>query len=941
MPFGKPVLKLLFLILILLFIGIGKNNVRGNELPDANATRQIRLKDDSLAIKKIRKLVQMQIDSADKIKFTVKDYLDRAYELANKTKNLGFLSDQMNYIGNRERYAGHYSIALSFYKEGLKITKQLNDSSLMAHLYDNIAVTYRKIDDYQNSLKYSVQAIHLNTLLKDSLGLAISLNNLGNTQIQLGEYNDALNSFKQSMELERNRNNKIGLAINLNNIGNVYNVQKQYKQAISYYNLSLEINRQINSQKGIAICYNDLSSVYHDMGKYKKSMEHSRKALAISKKIGFSRGEATAYLDMGVNYSKMNQHEKAIENIRKGINLIKPLEVKAFLEYAYRTLYEIYFKTKDYEKALKYIRLAQNYHDTLLNINVQNNIERLQIEYKTKQKENQIVLLDQKARLAAVNMKKQSYLIYLFMSAFLLTLIILSLTVIFLRRRRKTNRILTEKNKEIEEARNALKKNEKELIKAKEEAEKNALAKSQIMADLSHEIRTPLNSVIGFSDLLYESLEDEKQKKYLEAISASGKGLLSLINEILESTKYNKNKVPLELADLDLRESVLEITNIFALKAEEKNISLETHFPKKLPQIIYFNKMVLQQILLNLVGNAIKFTEQGHVKIMVYNKKGTVKGSIHLFIEIEDTGIGIPREEQKKIFKPFHQVHHNSNQEGNGLGLSITKNLAKKMNGSIRLVSKKGRGSRFILSFRNVKALQEAPPTDLVSSLMSHIQKPPFLFVNQNASITKTVKDVFRELDFSLLDVGINLKKAREHFPNCHLTVLCCLGQEELVNTLTILENENLKSDHQFLIITKNHDFAPKGTDRTILSVPENQEELPEKLRKFLKSYQEELLEHVLFSPIMANEQNQEIKTSFKKIFENEFEAACSTRMLDNISQLADILKNEGEKYQLTNLITFAATLTQNISHFDTPAIDKQLGILEKSFYKTFNFKWE
>lgn len=940
MPFEKPEARTLFLILGFFLAGIVTTNLHGNERQKNTENPQIQTKEDSSAIKEIRKLVQMQVKAEEtSTKFPEKDYLEMACKLAQKTGNLEFLTTHLDNIGNKERHSGHFSAALSLYKKGLEISKQIKDSNLITHFYDNIGVTYRKIDDYQNSLKYTMEAIRFNTLLNDSLGLAISMNNMGNTQIQLHEYNDALKSFKKSIKLEQNRKNKIGLAINLNNIGSVYHVQKQYSRAINYYNLSLEINKRINSKKGIAICYNDLASVYQDKKDFQKSLKYSRQGLAISKKINYTIGQGTSYLDMGVCYFKMHQNKRSIENIKKGIRLMEPLGIKAYLEFAYRTLYRISLEDKNYKNAVTYLKLAQGYYDKLLNINVQNNIERLQIEYKTRQKENQIALLNQKAKLVEVSVKKQSYLIYFLLSAFLLMVIVLAFVIVSLHRRRQNNRLLKQKNKEIEEARNALQINEKELIKAKDEAEKNALAKSQIMADLSHEIRTPLNSVIGFSDLLYKSLEDEKQKKYLQAIGASGKGLLSLINEILDSTKYNKDDLPPELSDFDLKQCVQEVSNIFALKAEEKNIDLKTHFSEGLPQVIHFNKMLLQQILLNLVGNAIKFTEAGYVEILVSAKQGNGNGLIDLSIEIKDTGIGIDPAEQKKIFKPFHQGVNGEKHEGTGLGLSITKNLVKKVNGTIRLISQVNKGSRFIVVFKDVRASQRATSSELISSFLKNIQKPPFLFLNQSDPISQVVKRLFEAFDFTPLDVGINLMEARKYFADSYLIVLCCLGQDELNNTLSILENENLRNNHKFLIITKNHDVTIKGTEKTILHVSKNKDEFSKKISEFLRSYQEEMLEQILFEPVSEDEDHSKKENAFKQIFRNEFKEACSTRMLDNIDQLAESLIREGKNFDLSNLIVFAKTLNQNITHFDTPAIDKQLGILEKAFIRTFNFE--
>ncbi len=942
MPFIRPITKTFYFILRLFLASmILSGSVFGMALTGtANISGKKNQDKNFLVLQKITRLVQLEIASQNNsTKTRNEDYIHQACSLAQKTGNTGFLATHLNYAGNKERLVCHYAMALSLYSNGLILAEQQKDTSLIAFFYKNIGVVYRKIGDYQNALKYTVKALRLSSFIKDSLGMARSLNNLGNSQLQLGDYDGAMKSFKESMKMEQHRENKIGLAINLNNIGNVFHMKKNDQKAINYYNLSLEINKQINSRRGMAICYNDLSDIYKDIGNLVKSLDYSQKALAITKEINFKTQEANAYLDMGEIYFKMKQNKRAIQNLNRGIHMMKPLGGRAFLEQSYEALYKIYLELKNYKKALTYLRLTQSYHDSLLNLAVQNNISRLQIQYKFEQKENQIALLDQKARLAEVSVKNQRYLIYILLSASLLMIVILLFAVLLLYRRRQNNRILISKNKEIEDARIALEKNEKELIKAKEEAEKNVLVKSQIMADISHEIRTPLNSVIGFSDLLYKSADNPKQRKYLAAIGASGRSLLKLINEILDSSKQGKDDLSVELSDFDLMECVQEVRNIFAIKAEEKNISLKTSYAKGLPRIIQFNKMVLQQILLNLVGNAIKFTEIGSVTILVSSNKGTQEGLIQLNIEIKDTGVGIPEEEQKSIFEPFHQVAESTKQEGSGLGLSITETLAKRMNGTIRLISKKDKGSRFIVSFNDVKALPETASPNLINSLMANIQKPSFLLLSQKNVIISDIKRLFKEFGFLLLDVGINVSEARRNFQDSLLTVLCCLGQEELANTLSILEKENLKEDHRFLIISKNTENITIGKDKTVLYLSENREKLLEKLKEFLKSYQKEVLEYLLFETKSDVLQNPELNKTFYQIFTHEFKEACSTRMLDNIRQLTNKLKAAGYKFGQTNLVAFLETLNQNIDQFDTHAIDKQLDILERAFIKSFDFK--
>ncbi|WP_169400721.1 cache domain-containing protein [Desulfobacter curvatus] len=237
--------------------------------------------------------------------------------------------------------------------------------------------------------------------------------------------------------------------------------------------------------------------------------------------------------------------------------------------------------------------------------------------------------------------------------------------------------------------------------KAAEAANK---AKSEFLANMSHEIRTPLNTLIGFSELIANEMTDSRYNAYTEAIKISGKSLLTLINDILDLSKIEAGRMELSYGPVSIDRLFNEIGHIFKGKIHEKNLKFIMHLEQEMPAYLELDESRIRQILLNLVGNAIKFTRKGHIRLAANTRPGETQGRFDLILLVSDTGPGIQPHHQDIIFDSFRQVgsHLNKQHGGAGLGLNICKRLVHAMNGIISVTSTPGQGSCFRVCFKDV-----------------------------------------------------------------------------------------------------------------------------------------------------------------------------------------------------------------------------------------------
>jgi len=298
------------------------------------------------------------------------------------------------------------------------------------------------------------------------------------------------------------------------------------------------------------------------------------------------------------------------------------------------------------------------------------------------------------------------------------------------------------------------KNNAQNAAKIAEDANK---AKSEFLANMSHEIRTPMNAVLGFAELLFNHPLNEKQTEYVKGIQLAGKNLLNIINDILDLSKIESGNMSISMDSVNIYELVDELQALFVIKAKEKNIDFILEVDSNIPKGLLLDELKIKQIMFNLLGNAIKFTSNGYVKLKCYlTNSPTDESIVELNIVVKDTGIGIPQNQQDIIFEPFRQQNGQNTRQygGTGLGLSITHKIVQLLSGKISLNSVQDKGSSFsiVIPSVSVAALKVEKGKNSNKQYKYSIKKSTVLLVEDVVTNREIVKGYLEDQSITILE---------------------------------------------------------------------------------------------------------------------------------------------------------------------------------------------
>ncbi len=666
-------------------------------------------------------------------------FFSSAYKIYHQQKDLFHEANMLLHLGEIQQKQKHYIKALQFYEKAKKTSRQIHSEILYVIALSNIAEVYYELKQYSRALNIQQKVLPLKKKIGDRRRITISLLDIGKIYFRQNRltlakhYADSALVIAQSIrakdllldiyrllsEISREKNDFKNAFFYLSNYNRIHEevFTKKNQQMVSEMEVRLEAEKKEKE--------NVLLRKQSKLNEIKLEEEKTTRLILIIFISFFVFASVIVFLfiqyknklikkSLGIQAAKNQEIAKQAEELKKLNNELFTSREKymSIIENATIGMYQttpegkILFANKMLLQMLGYTM------DDLKKINL-NDAKREARQHFMRLLEEQGIITGREDVWERADGSK----IYVNESAWIIRdkngKILYYEGIIEDITKRKLAEELAEQSKARLRKINAeLRKRNIEIRRAKNKAEEANRAKSLFIANISHEIRTPLNSIIGFTELLLPMAKSKKEKTFLQSIKNSSNSLLSLINDILDLSKMQADRLELYHEPVSVSRILEEIRGIFYPQIDKKGIRFTLSVaPVVRNNIFLLDRVRFKQILFNLLGNAIKFTDVGEVKITIKGRKNAAGDEYYDFvIVIEDTGPGIPEKEQEIIFEAFKQSSgfNGQHREGTGLGLSITKRLVEAMNGTISLESKTGEGTKFTIRLSKIKKVSPA-----------------------------------------------------------------------------------------------------------------------------------------------------------------------------------------------------------------------------------------
>ena len=550
------------------------------------------------------------------------------------------------------------------------------------------ASQYLKDANFEKSLESSKLALHHSISTNNSYYTTISYNTIAANYAELAEFDKAIFFYNKGLfYANRTNNDTLKNHIN-NNLGNIYCFEKkQYEKGINYYENSLTYSQKNADTSQIFLTKLNIAWAYFDIGDFQKGYPSLDFVNKYDTKYGDQTTAGAINMLNGMYYGYKGNHEKATTYFLNAIKFGKEANQKSDLSFAHLE-YSRYLLIKgDYKKAYENLSNYNKITEELYNKEKLEKANVAGINVELDEYKREIDKIENEKDIQLQSLEKSKMIVLLFIVIFIVLLLLIYTLFRNNNFKKKTNAELSKTNIE--------------LIIAKEKAEEVSVLKSQFVSTISHELRTPLYGVVGITNMLLDEHKELADSPHLSSLKFSARYLLSLVNDILQINKIEDNRIILENLTFNISDEINMIKNSLSFLAKNNNNFILVNIDPAVPEYLIGDKLRLSQIIMNLVSNALKFTNNGEVIINVNLEK--IENKSH-FIEfqIKDNGIGIASADQDKIFDKFVQVgRKETDYQGTGLGLSIVKQLLGLFNSSIALQSAIGKGTefKFVIAF--------------------------------------------------------------------------------------------------------------------------------------------------------------------------------------------------------------------------------------------------
>ena len=688
--------------------------------------------------------------------------------------------------------------------------------------------------DYYNAKENLTKALEIAEQLEDLQTQGVLHTKIARIEYTVEDTDKAFLSLTKAAEIQRNISDYANLAITYNMRGIVHSSKGEYQTALDYFTSAKTKFEEEDLERYLVDVNINEAKVYIKLENYNEAKERLEQVIILANKYDLQKQLSTALIYNGTVMEKLDNIASAFENTERGIDIATSNNISKNLMDGYLIMSNLYERKKDYENANVYIKKHLKLTDSLLNI-TQDNFspeKSAQLLKAYSQAERQELI----SQLTEADSTSNIARLTTILSIGLIT--ILSLLTLSLYKnnniRLKTNNMLYIKNDE--------------LIVAKEKAELASKTKANFLSTVTHELRTPLYAVTGLTNMLLDENPKPEQIQHLKSLKFSGEYLLTFINDILQINKIEANKVDLDPEQFNLKTKVENVISALDNSAKNNNTQLHFNYEENLPETFVADQLKISQILINLIGNAIKFTKDGDIWVKISKLKQN-KDEYTLRFEIADNGIGISNEKQEHMFESFSQgsIQINRKYGGTGLGLSIVKGLVEILKGKVYVKSELGKGSSFFfeipLTYAPENVIKKEPNSHAKKIEALDLSNIKILVVEDNKINQMITKKILNKMNLNC-DIVENGEDAVEHVKKTNYNVV--LMDIHMPGISGIEATKIIRSFDKDLTIfaltavtleDKMQEFDEAGfTD--IISKPFKQEDFEKKLYNALKKNQ-------------------------------------------------------------------------------------------------------
>lgn len=576
-----------------------------------------------------------------------------------------------NHLGLYYYYKSVADSASYYYIKSAAMYKQLDMPKKMAQVYNNVGAAFYKQSRYDSALKYFLASLEIKEQILPSGGrvandkeLTASLINVGAFYYKLENYPEAIRYLGRAAKLSEKTGNYNFYTMALSNLASTFNTIDKYDSAVYYHRKVGRMAEKMNNTKMYSRFYTGMANVYQKTGDYDSSAYYFTKSLDVHKKLGDINGLAIVEIDLSELYFKMQQYDSTLYYAQQALETAKMAGSLEMEKKAYSALAKVCSEKKDYKRAFEYQKQYTKLNDSINKMSSENLIVEMQTKYETEKKNTEI----QKLKIENLQSETEKKLFRIF-SLFLL--LIALLLVVYIWQRRRMNRLLKEKNEELQKLNDT---------------------QNRLMSIISHDLKSPLSAFFTITTTLknkWDQLDRGKMENYLSRMLNSSIALKLQLENMLNWAIGQKRGITVSKKQINLQIILLKVLMVLQEFASEKRITLRNDIPEDFE--LYTDGKLLGIVFNNLVSNAIKFSDPDS-EVVISAKRENGKS----YIFVKDSGAGMSREQAENLFTEDNIASKHENR-GTGLGLIVVRDIIRSIGGKISVESEPGKGAIFII----------------------------------------------------------------------------------------------------------------------------------------------------------------------------------------------------------------------------------------------------